>query len=339
MEYKIKVSIIGATGYAGAELVRLLLSHPKVEIELLTSESFPGEKIGQVYPAITCDIICQHLNLKKITSPFVFAALPHGKSAEVVGQLFDNGIKVVDFSADFRLESPKVYFNWYGIHHPREDLLSKAIYGLPEFYRDEIKQAMLVANPGCYPTSVILALAPLFKERLIKKESLVVDSKAGVSGAGRTPTRQTHFPEVNENINAYKVAGHRHLPEMQQELIKIAEDKVNLTFIPHLIPVNRGILSTCYADMVKKLDTQEIVDIYAKFYKGEPFVEVLPVGEFPHTKEVLFSNRCRIGLSVDKRTNKVIVISAIDNLVKGAAGQAIENMNLMCGFQEDLGLK
>ncbi|MCD6256632.1 N-acetyl-gamma-glutamyl-phosphate reductase [Candidatus Aerophobetes bacterium] len=334
-----KISVIGATGYAGAELVRLLIQHPEVEIDKLTSESFAGKRFSEVYPAIKCDIVCESLDIEKITSSLVFTALPHGKSAQVVGKLLDRGMKVIDFSADFRLNNAKVYSSWYGVTHPREDLLSAAVYGLPELYRDKIRKARLVANPGCYPTSVILALAPLLKEKLIDKKDIVVDSKSGVSGAGRNPTLKTHFPEVNENINAYQVTGHRHLPEMEQELSKIAEDKVTLTFIPHLIPVNRGIFSTCYANLTEKLTTEDLLDIYADFYKKEPFVEILPSGIFPSTKEVVWSNRCRIGLNVDKRSNKVVVLSAIDNLGKGASGQAIQNMNLICGFDEKTALE
>lgn len=333
-----KVSIIGATGYAGAELVRLLLHHPEVEIEMLTSESFAGKKLSEVYPAIKCNIVCNHLNVEKIKSPLVFTALPHGKSAKIAGNLVDRGIKVVDFSADFRINCARVYSLWYGIPHQREDLLPKAVYGLPEIYRERIKNATLVANPGCYPTSVILALAPLLKNKLIKPEGIVVDSKSGVSGAGRNPTLSTHFPEANENINAYKVTGHRHLPEMEQELSKIAGEKVKVTFVPHLIPVNRGILSTCYAEPLKRLTTEDVLDIYTEFYKKEPFVEILLPGKFPHTKEVLWSNRCRIGINVTN-SSKVVIICVIDNLVKGASGQAIQNMNLMCGFDESTGLK
>lgn len=336
---KMKVSVIGATGYTGKELVRLLLRHPMVEIEMLTSESFAGKKISQVYPTLKCDIVCESLNADKITSPLVFTALPHGKSAQIGGKLFDKGIKVIDFSADFRLEDAEVYRKWYGVSHPREDLLSTSVYGLPELYRERIKKAVLVANPGCYPTSVILALAPLLKNKLVREEGLVVDSKSGVSGAGRNPTPHTHFPEVNENINAYRVKGHRHLPEMQQELSKIAEEEVSVTFVPHLIPVTRGILSTCYANLTEKLTTQRVVDIYTRFYEEEFFVEVLPPGIFPHTKEVLRSNRCRIGLNVEGRGDKVVAISTIDNLVKGASGQAVQNMNLMCELDENLGLE
>jgi len=334
-----KVSVIGATGYTGAELVRLLLGHPGVEIDRLTSESFAGRRICEVYPALRCDIVCEALNVEKITSSFVFVALPHGVSAQIVKKLYNKNIKVVDLSADFRLSSAQLYQAWYGMNHPEKELLSKAVYGLPEIYREKIKRARLVANPGCYPTSVVLALAPLVKNQLVKEEGIVVDSKSGVSGAGRNPTLKTHFPEVNENINAYGVTGHRHIPEMEQELSKLAKTKITLTFIPHLIPVNRGILSTCYVDLKNKLTSEELVKIYLEFYKNEPFIEVLPSGTFPHTREVLWSNRCRIGLNVDERSNKVIVLSVIDNLVKGASGQAIQNMNLMCGFDEKMGLE
>lgn len=334
----IKVSVIGATGYTGAELVRLLLDHPQVEIDRLTSESFAGQKISQIYPALRCDVILETLNVDEINSPFVFVALPHGVSAPIVKKFYQRQIKVVDLSADFRLNSASLYMKWYGIAHPEEQLLSEAVYGLPEIYREKIKKTKLVANPGCYPTSVILALAPLLKKGLVKENGIVVDSKSGVSGAGRSPTLETHFPEVNENINAYKVTGHRHIPEMEQELSKLAKKKIILTFIPHLIPVNRGILSTLYADLKSNLTSQELVKIYLEFYKDEPFVEILPPGVFPHTREVLYSNRCRIGLNVNQRSGKVVVLSAIDNLVKGASGQAIQNMNLMCGFDETMGL-
>lgn len=334
---KVTISVVGATGYTGAELVRLLMKHPRVQIQVLTSESFAGQKISEVYPEVRCDIVCMPLNVDKIKSSLVFTALPHAKSAEVAGHLIDRGSKVIDFSADFRLEDVAVYQEWYGVSHPRADLLSKAVYGLPEIYRQQIKQAMLVANPGCYPTSVILALAPLLKGGHIKLQGLVVDSKSGVSGAGRTLSLATHFPEVNENMNAYSVAGHRHLPEIEQELTKIANKNVSVTFVAHLIPVNRGILSTCYVELAEKVSTKMVQDMYAKFYENEPFVEILAPGLFPNTRDVLWSNRCRIGLHVAKN-DRLIVISAIDNLLKGASGQAIQNMNLMCGFAEDLAL-
>lgn len=333
-----KVSVIGATGYTGKELVKILLSHPEVEIETLTSESFAGKRFCEVYPSVKCNKICEHLELERIKSPVVFVALPHGKSASIVGNLIDRGIKVIDFSADFRLNDEKTYYKWYKVSHPRKDLLSEAVYGLPEIYREKIKDARLIANPGCYPTSVILALYPLLQNKLINPERVIVDSKSGVSGAGRNPTLATHFPEVNENISAYGVTGHRHLPEMEQELCKIAHQKVDITFVPHLIPVTRGILSTCYAELKEKLATKDVIEIYKKSYEKEPFVEVLPAGSFPHTKEVLFSNRCRIGINITDYF-KVVVICAIDNLGKGASGQAVQNMNLMCGFDEQAGLK
>lgn len=334
-----RVSIIGATGYTGAELVRILAKHPQVELDVLTSESFAGKKLCEVYPSLKVEKVLEKLEFNKINSPFVFTALPAGKSAEVVGRLFDGGAKVVDLSADFRLEDAGIYARWYGISHPRKELLGNAVYGLPEINRERIKEARLVANPGCYPTSIIIALAPLLKNNLVKKDEILIDAKSGVSGAGRNPTLETHFPEVSENICAYKVTGHRHLPEMQQELEKIAGGKVTLTFVPHLIPVNRGILSTCYAKLLKKCTTEDLLQIYREFYRGEPFVEILPEGVFPHTKDVLWQNRCRVGLHVEKSSGRVIVLSAIDNLVKGGSGQAVQNMNLMCGFKETTGLE
>lgn len=338
MEHKVKVSVIGATGYTGAELVKLLLCHPGVDIDKITSESFSGEKFSQVYPHIKCDLICEELNTEEITSPLVFTALPHGTSSHVVDKLDRKNIKLIDLSADFRLKSGQIYKRWYRVTHPREDLLAEAVYGLPELYAEKIKEAELVANPGCYPTSVILALAPLLKEKLIREESITIDSKSGVSGAGRKPSLKTHFPEVNENINAYQVEGHRHTPEIEQELSRIVEAKINITFVPHLIPVNRGIFSTCYAQLKSNDTTEELINLYNRFYKDAPFVEVLPPGVFPHTREVLYTNFCRIGLYVDKRCRKVVVLSVIDNLVKGASGQAIQNMNLMCGFRQTEGL-
>jgi len=338
LQEKIKVSIIGSTGYTGAELVRLLLLHPEVEIDRLTSESFAGQRICDVYPSLKCTRVCEPLEVEKISSPFVFVALPHGVSAPVVRKLYDKGLKVVDLSADFRLNDERLYEKWYGITHPEKELLSKAVYGLPELNREKIKKARLVANPGCYPSSVILALAPLLKNDLVEVEGIVVDSKSGVTGAGRSLSLKTHFPEVNENINAYTVTGHRHIPEMEQELTRISGKKMILSFTPHLIPVNRGILSTCYADLKSQLTPRDLVKIYSEFYAGEPFIEILPPGVFPHTREVIWSNRCRIGLDVDVRCGKVKIISVIDNLGKGASGQAVQNMNLMCGFDEKMGL-
>jgi N-acetyl-gamma-glutamyl-phosphate reductase len=336
----LKVSIIGATGYTGAELVKILLRHPRVEIETITSQSFAGKKISEVYPWLSTDLVCQSLDVERIVSfsSFIFLALPHGASMEVVRKLYLRRKRIVDLSADFRLESPLVYEKWYGVAHKKKDLLKQAIYGLPELYREKIKGARLVANPGCYPTSTILSLAPLLKFDLIKEDSIIVDSKSGVTGAGRKLTLKTHFPEVNENLSAYQVGCHRHIPEIEQELTKLAEKEVRITFVPHLVPLNRGILSTCYAGLKDPLKPKDLAKAFEDFYREEPFVEILPQGCFPQVKDVVNSNRCRIGLMVDEKKRQVIVISTIDNLGKGASSQAVQNMNIMCGFEETMGL-
>jgi len=337
---KIKVSVIGATGYTGAELVKILLRHPQVKIDVITSQSFANKKISEVYPWLTTDLVCQELNINKVasSSSFIFAALPHQASMKIVGKFYLKKKKIVDLSADFRLTDPLIYEKWYGVPHQKKELLKKAVYGLPELYREEISKARLVANPGCYPTSAILALAPLLDNDLIKENSIIIDAKTGATGAGRRLNLATHFPEVNENIRAYQVQGHRHAPEMEQELSKLAKKKIIITFVPHLVPLNRGILSSCYAALKHLISTEDVLKLYEEFYKGEPFVEILPRGEFPQTKEVVSSNRCRIGITVDKRTKRVIIISVIDNLSKGASAQAVQNMNIMCGFKETMGL-
>lgn len=336
-----KVSVIGATGYTGAELVRILSRHPEVELVSITSQTFAGKKISEIYPFLSTDLVCEELDIDKIasSSSFVFTALPHKTSMEIVGELYLRGKRVVDLSADFRLKDPALYEKWYGVSHSKRKLLHEAVYGLPELYREKIREARLVANPGCYPTSIILALAPLLKSHLIKEESIIVDAKSGVTGAGRKLTLATHFPEINENFYPYKVEGHRHLPEMEQELSRLAGTQVKVTFVPHLVPLNRGILSTCYASLKRYTEVEKILRIYRDFYKDEPFVEILEKGKVPRISDVATSNRCRIGLAVDERTDRIIVISAIDNLGKGASGQAVQNMNIMCGFKEDEGLK
>jgi len=336
----LKVSIIGATGYTGAELVKILLRHPKVEIEAITSQSFAGKKISEVYPWLSTDLVCQSLDVERIASfsSFIFLALPHAASMEVVGKLYLKRKRIVDLSADFRLESPPVYERWYGVAHKKKDLLKQAVYGLPELYREKIKGARLVANPGCYPTSTILSLAPLLRFDLIKEDSIIVDSKSGVTGAGRKLSLKTHFPEVNENLSAYQVGCHRHIPEIEQELAKLAQKEVKITFVPHLVPLNRGILSTCYADLKDSPQPKDLVKVFEDFYREEPFVEILPQGCFPQVKDVVNSNRCQIGLMVDEKKRRVIVISTIDNLGKGASSQAVQNMNIMCGFEETMGL-
>lgn len=335
-----KVSVIGATGYTGAELVKILLKHPQVEIETITSQSFANKKISEIYPSLITDLVCQELNINKIalSSSFIFTALPHRISMEIVGKLHSRGKKIIDLSADFRFIDPLIYEEWYGTPHQKKELLKKAIYGLPELYREKISRARLVANPGCYPTSSILALAPLVNSGSTKENDIIIDAKSGVTGAGRTLSLATHFPEVNENTRAYQVVGHRHIPEIEEQLSKLAKRKIIITFVPHLVPINRGILCTCYAALKQKTDTKDLLKLYQDFYKEEPFVEILPQGRFPQTKEVLDSNRCRIGITVNERSGRAIIISAIDNLAKGAATQAVQNMNIMCGFEETMGL-
>lgn len=335
-----KISIIGATGYTGAELVKILLKHPQVEIETITSQSFANKKISEVYPWLVTDLVCQKLNIKKIasSSSLIFTALPHHTSMGIVGKLYSEGKRIVDLSADFRFSDPSIYEKWYGVPHQKKELLKEAVYGLPELYREKIKKAHLVANPGCYPTSSILALAPLVSNSLVKENSIIIDAKSGVTGAGRAPNLATHFPEVNENICAYRVEGHRHIPEIEQQLSKLAQEEITVTFVPHLVPLNRGILSTCYANLKQKTSTKELVKLYKNFYKKELFVEILEEGRFPETKDVTNSNRCRMGIAVNEKNSRVIIISAVDNLSKGAATQAVQNMNIMCGFEEAMGL-
>jgi len=337
---KMKVSIIGATGYTGAELVKVLLRHPQVEIETITSQSFANKKISEIYPWLATDLVCQELNINKIalSSSFIFTALPHRTSMEIVGKLHTKKKKIVDLSADFRFTDPSIYEEWYEVPHQKKELLKEAVYGLPELYREKISRARLVANPGCYPTSSILALAPLVNNSLIKEDSIIIDAKSGATGAGRALSLATHFPEVNENVRAYQVKGHRHTPEIEEQLSKLAKREIIITFVPHLVPVNRGILSTCYATLKQKTDTKDLLKLYQDFYKEEPSVEIVPQGRFPQTKEVTDSNWCRIGITVNERSGRVIIISAVDNLSKGAATQAVQNMNIMCGFEERMGL-
>ncbi|TET29623.1 N-acetyl-gamma-glutamyl-phosphate reductase [Candidatus Aerophobetes bacterium] len=335
-----KVSVIGATGYTGAELVKILLGHPGVELGSITSQSFAGKKISEVYPYLDTDLILEEIDLDRISSEsiLVFVALPHSASMEVVGKLCSKGKKVIDLSADFRLTDPGIYEKWYKATHTRKELLKEAVYGLPEIYGERIRGASLVANPGCYPTSIILALAPLIQNEIIEEEGIIIDAKSGVSGAGRKLTLNTHYPEINESLYPYQVEGHRHIPEMEQELSKMAGKKINITFVPHLVPLNRGIISTCYATLRSSFKKEDIFAFYKDFYEDAPFVQILSPGEFPHIKDVIYSNRCRIGIAINNDLRRIIVISSLDNLVKGASGQAVQNMNLMLGLDEKMGL-
>jgi N-acetyl-gamma-glutamyl-phosphate reductase len=338
----IKVSIIGATGYTGSELVRILYRHPEVELVALTTRSYAGMPLHKVYPHLYKynQLICEEMDLPKIfdISDVVFVALPHGHAMPVALEAARRGKKMIDLGADFRFSDFQVYEKWYKVEHEAKKLLEAAAYGLPEVNRDKIKGAWLVANPGCYPTSAILAMAPLLKQKIIDTGSIVVDSKSGVSGAGRGLALGSHYCEVNENFKAYNVAAHRHTPEIEQALSRIAGEQITVTFTPHLLPITRGILSTVYAKLSSVVGVEQIRELYQDYYKDEFFVRVLPEGTLPQTKWVAGTNHCDIGLAVDSRTGRVIVISAIDNIVKGASGQAVQNMNIICDLPEDTAL-
>ena len=340
----LNVGIVGVSGYTGMELVRILHGHPGVQLTYATSRSWAGQRIGNAIPhlAESRELVLSNFDAADATdkAEFFFVCLPHGESMETVGVLREAGSKVVDLSADFRFNDSSRYEHWYGTH-TRVDLLSEAVYGMPELYREKILAADLVANPGCYSTSVILGLAPLLALGLADPGSIVVDSKSGVSGAGRVPSPGLHFPETFGNFSAYNIAGqHRHIGEMEQELSSLAGEDVRITFTPHLLPVSRGILSTIYVRPSASFDEGKLYSAYLEYFREEPFVRVNhPKGTLPSLKDVRGTNFCWIGLRLDNRTGTVVIVSCIDNLVKGASGQAVQNMNLMMGFLETTGIK
>lgn len=339
----IKASIIGATGYAGVELVRILSLHPEVKLKMLTSKSYRGQKFNKVYPSIinNCSLTLQEQDIPKIIeeSQVIFLALPHGYSVPIVEAAVEQGKVVIDLGADFRLKQSLLYERWYKTQHKAPELLKQAIYGLSEINRDHISKAAVVANPGCFPTGAILALAPVLGTSLIDVDTIIIDSKTGVSGGGRKLTLTNHYGQVNENTNPYKVASHRHTVEIEQEMGKLAGRKFNISFTPHLVPMTRGILTTIYVKLKDvNISEENIREIYQEYYDGEPFVHILSSGIWPHTKWVYGSNYCLINLTVDKRTNRLIVCSVIDNLVKGASGQAVQNMNILFDLPETMGL-
>ena len=337
----IKVAVLGATGYAGIELVRLLTNHPEVEICVLGSQSFDGQKISDVYQNLRgiLDKECEKVDLDKVAECDVaFTALPHGASKDVIPSIIERGVKVIDLSGDFRYDDIKVYEEWYGQKHSSPELLAESVYGMPELHREKIKKARLIGNPGCYTTCSILGAAPLLAKGLGDSKNIIIDAKSGVTGAGRGLALQTHFCECTENSKAYKVASHRHTSEIEQELSNVSGKEIVLSFTPHLIPQKRGILSTIYINLTKPCTTEEIVELYKEYYKDEFFVRVKNAGELPETKHVAGSNFVDIGVVVDKRLQRAIVVSSLDNVVKGAAGQAIQNMNLMFGFDEKTAL-
>ncbi len=338
----IKVGIYGGSGYTGQELLRLLIGHPDAEVIAITSRKFKGIPVSDVYPAFAgaTDLQFVESSSQQLVSScdVIFLALPHGEAMAVAPAFVEAGLKVIDLSADFRLKNVSVYEAWY-VKHTAPDLLPGAVYGLPELYRDEVRDANLVANPGCYPTGIILGIAPLLKDGCIDPSSIIADSKSGVSGAGRELQLGSLFCEANEGFKAYKVGLHRHTPEIEQELSLIAKRDLAISFTPHLVPANRGILSTIYADLDGKVSESEIINIYRAFYAGEKFVRICQAGNLPNISSVRGSNFCDIGCVVDGRTGRVVIVSAIDNLVKGASGQAVQNMNIMCGLSEDTGLE
>jgi len=336
-----KVGIVNVTGYAGLELARLLQSHPEVELTQVTGRSAVGQRLSDVFPHLTGKDL---EILPEIVDPvdLVFSALPHKASAEAVAPLVKAGIRVVDISADFRLRNLDIYEKWYQTKHPAPELLQEAVYGSPELHRDDIMRARLVASPGCYPTSAILGMAPVVH---LVEPDIIIDSKSGVSGSGRTLTLTNHYSEVNESCQAYSLGGHRHLPEIVQELSWARErgsdvagkGSLSVIFVPHLVPMTRGILSTIYCRLAIDVPMSDIRERYRQFYHNAPFVRI--VDRPPQTKHVWGSNYCVIYPTLDPRTNRLVVISCIDNLVKGASGQAVQCMNLMAGFDEKLGLE
>ncbi len=340
----LKVAILGGSGYTGSELLRLLLNHPQVKITSVTSERLAGSHVSDVFLNIRgTDLVYESLkpeNLQKKADLF-FLCLPHKTSQEAAAFLCKSSKKVIDLSADCRLKSATVYEKWYKTPHKFKSLLKKAVYGLPEIYRSEIEKASLIANPGCYPTGAILGLAPIICTNLAEIDSIIIDSKSGVSGAGRNPALPFMFSEANESVKAYAIASHRHTPEIEQELSLLSKKKINVIFTPHLMPMDRGILSTIYVRLGNSASLSNIQNMYRNFYKNAPFVRVLKNGLYPATKAVKGSNYCDISLFLDKRKSNhhtLIIVTAIDNLLKGASGQAVQNMNLMHGFEETAGL-
>ncbi len=338
----IRVGIVGATGYAGAELVKILSSHPHVCLTSITSRQYAGTPFYEVFPTMRgrTDLVCENFDIDSFSdkTDVVFTALPHKLPLSIVPKLIEKGKKVIDLSADFRFSDVATYEDYYQPHTAKE-ILEKSVYGLSEIYYERIANSCLVGNPGCYPTTVLLPLIPLIRNGMIDCDFLIADSKSGVSGAGRSVALGTHFCEVNEGFRAYKIDGHRHRPEMEEVLSKEAGKKINLTFVPHLLPLTRGMLTTLYTKVRGNHSSDDMMQCLETFYKNRPFVRLLPdVNQPPDVRHVQNTNFCDIGLHLNKETGQVVIVSAIDNLVKGASGQAVQNMNIMLGFDETTGL-
>jgi N-acetyl-gamma-glutamyl-phosphate reductase len=332
-----RVAILGASGYTALELIKILLRHSEVEITVATSRQEEGVSISAIHPSLAgrLDLGMEHLRPDEIAkrADCVFSCLPHGVMASLTGALLEQNLRLVDFSADYRLDDAAVYAEWYGKDHPDPQRLPDVVYGLPELFRDRICQASLVANPGCYPTSAILALAPLLSAKIIATEDIIIDSKSGVSGAGRDPKLMTHYPECNESLSAYNIGCHRHTPEIELILSKVGGEPVEVIFTPHLVPMDRGILTTTYSRPLARVEEAALFAEYRKFYHGHPFVRV--VEHLPATKDAVGTNFCDLTVRVVR--NRILTISCLDNLIKGAAGAAVQNFNLMYGYPETTG--
>jgi N-acetyl-gamma-glutamyl-phosphate reductase len=339
---KLRVAIIGSTGYGGVELIRLLLQHPNVNITSVISSSQAGTPIADAYPHL-CEIVVDTLDgvdieLIRSKADVVFAATPNGVSSGLVPQLLDAGLKVIDLSGDFRLKSSDAYERWYKHEPAQASYVERAVYGLSEIYAEEVRGASFVSNPGCYATAASLGLIPIVAAEWIDPNSIIIDAKSGVSGAGRGLSMGVHFSETNENFKAYKVNSHQHTPEIEQTLSQQSGKDIKVTFTPHLVPMTRGIMCTMYGTLIESVSNDDLIDLYRRFYDGRPFVRIRDEGKLPTTKEVWGSNYVDMGFSIDNRTGRVTIITVEDNLVKGAAGQAIQNLNLMMGWDESVGL-
>jgi N-acetyl-gamma-glutamyl-phosphate reductase len=338
----LKIGIVGANGYGGVELIRWLSGHPQAEIEMLVSHATSGQSIQTLYPHLVgrCEMPLEALDIDAAASrvALMFFATPAGVSRTLVPQFLERGIRCIDLSGDFRLKDPQTYEDWYGQKPADPAFLERAVYGLSEINGENIRDADLIANPGCYPTAALLGLIPALQNGLIAPNSVIIDAKSGLSGAGRKTSLPHLFSEANESVRAYKLGAHQHIPEIEQALEAFTGQKVRITFTPHIVPMTRGILATIYADLQAEVTTEAVAALYREYYASKPFVRICDPGHVPATKEVYGSNYCAIGLNADSRTGRLTIVSVIDNLVKGAAGQAVQNMNLLFGWEESAGL-
>ncbi len=338
---KLQIAIVGGTGYTGVELLRLLSKHPYVELKMITSRSEAGKKLDEMFPSLRgfYDLAFEEPEISRLKQcDLVFFATPNGVAMNQVAELLDAGVKIIDLAADFRIKDIDTWQHWYGMTHQCPDIVAQAVYGLPELYRNEIKKAQIVANPGCYATAIQLGFLPLIEKKCIDISHLIANGASGVSGAGRGAIVSNIYSEINDSYKSYAAQGHRHLPEIKQQLEQVAQEKVNLTFVPHLIPMTRGIHATLYAKLTHQSSIEDIHQLFQKRYKNEPFVDILPLASHPETRSVKSSNFCRIALFKPQDDDMLVILVVIDNLVKGASGQALQNMNIMLGFDEKTAL-